>query len=104
MDVTVIHTQNTTHSIQTFCYLSVYDIGLDSFHSMSHKLRSTLDQNNFLMINAKIERMNVNLYSTSHTLKHINSFPPLGATAQGELWPPEQSASILLYIHPRLII
>jgi hypothetical protein len=25
------------------------------------------------------------------------SFLPLGATAQGELWPPEQSASILLY-------
>jgi hypothetical protein len=24
-------------------------------------------------------------------------FLPLGATAQGELWPPEQSASILLY-------
>jgi hypothetical protein len=27
----------------------------------------------------------------------INSFLPLGATAQGELWPPEKSASILLY-------
>jgi hypothetical protein len=25
------------------------------------------------------------------------SFLPLGATAQGELWPPQQSASILLY-------
>jgi hypothetical protein len=25
------------------------------------------------------------------------SFIPLGATAQGELWPAEQSASILLY-------
>jgi hypothetical protein len=25
------------------------------------------------------------------------SFLPLSATAQGELWPPEQSASILLY-------
>jgi hypothetical protein len=25
------------------------------------------------------------------------SFLPLGTTAQGELWPPEQSASILLY-------
>jgi hypothetical protein len=25
------------------------------------------------------------------------SFLPLGATAQGELWPPEQSDSILLY-------
>jgi hypothetical protein len=25
------------------------------------------------------------------------SFLPLGATAQDELWPPEQSASILLY-------
>jgi hypothetical protein len=25
------------------------------------------------------------------------SFFPLGSTAQGELWPPEQSASILLY-------
>jgi hypothetical protein len=33
-----------------------------------------------------------------------SSFLPLSATAQGELWPPEQSASILLYIHPRLII
>jgi hypothetical protein len=32
------------------------------------------------------------------------SFIPLGATAQGELWPPEQSASIFLYIHLRLII
>jgi hypothetical protein len=47
-------------------------------------------------------------------------FRPLGATAQGEFWPLEQSASILLYfifppvpslmsisvqsIHPRLII
>jgi hypothetical protein len=27
----------------------------------------------------------------------IPSFFPLGAIAQGELWPPEQSASILLY-------
>jgi hypothetical protein len=27
--------------------------------------------------------------------------PSLGATAQGEFWPPEQSASIL---HPRLIM
>jgi hypothetical protein len=27
----------------------------------------------------------------------FSSFHPLGATAQGELWPPEQSASILLY-------
>jgi hypothetical protein len=27
----------------------------------------------------------------------IPSFLTLGATAQGELWPPEQSASILLY-------
>jgi hypothetical protein len=25
-----------------------------------------------------------------------NSYLPLGATAEGELWPPEQSASILL--------
>jgi hypothetical protein len=25
------------------------------------------------------------------------TFLPLGATAQSELWPPEQSASILLY-------
>jgi hypothetical protein len=36
-------------------------------------------------------------------LKNNSSFLPLGATAQGELWPPEQSAAILLYIHPRLI-
>jgi hypothetical protein len=29
---------------------------------------------------------------------HIEySFLPLGATAEGELWPPEQSASILFY-------
>jgi hypothetical protein len=27
----------------------------------------------------------------------IPSFLPLSTTAQGELWPPEQSASILLY-------
>jgi hypothetical protein len=27
----------------------------------------------------------------------LPSFLPLGATAQDELWPPEQSASILLY-------
>jgi hypothetical protein len=27
----------------------------------------------------------------------LPSFLSLGATAQGELWPPEQSASILLY-------
>jgi hypothetical protein len=27
----------------------------------------------------------------------LPSFFPLGATAQGEFWPPEQSASILLY-------
>jgi hypothetical protein len=27
----------------------------------------------------------------------IPSLFPLGATAQGEFWPPEQSASILLY-------
>jgi hypothetical protein len=27
----------------------------------------------------------------------IKNFLPLGATAQGELWPPEQAASILLY-------
>jgi hypothetical protein len=25
----------------------------------------------------------------------VTSFLPLGATAQGELWPPEQSASII---------
>jgi hypothetical protein len=25
------------------------------------------------------------------------AFLPLGATAQGEIWPPEQSTSILLY-------
>jgi hypothetical protein len=30
-----------------------------------------------------------------HVTKYI--FLPLGATAEGELWPPEQSASILLY-------
>jgi hypothetical protein len=29
--------------------------------------------------------------------KSILCFLPLGATAQGELWPPEQSDSILLY-------
>jgi hypothetical protein len=28
---------------------------------------------------------------------HNYPFLPLGATAQGELWPPEKSASILLY-------
>jgi hypothetical protein len=35
----------------------------------------------------------------SHSLLFYNmtSFLPLGGTAQGELWPPEQSASILLY-------
>jgi hypothetical protein len=27
----------------------------------------------------------------------LRNFLPLGATALGELWPPEQSASILLY-------
>jgi hypothetical protein len=27
----------------------------------------------------------------------LSSFFPFGATAHGELWPPEQSASILLY-------
>jgi hypothetical protein len=27
----------------------------------------------------------------------LPSFLPFGATAQGELWPPEQSASFLLY-------
>jgi hypothetical protein len=27
---------------------------------------------------------------------YIPSFLPLGATAQGELWPPEQSASIII--------
>jgi hypothetical protein len=30
-------------------------------------------------------------------LNSLGFFLPLGATAQGELWPPEQSASILLY-------
>jgi hypothetical protein len=40
-------------------------------------------------------------------LKLVPSFLSLAATAEGELWPPEQSASILLYssfIHPRLIV
>jgi hypothetical protein len=30
-------------------------------------------------------------------IQTLLSFLPLGATAQDELWPPEQSASILLY-------
>jgi hypothetical protein len=30
-------------------------------------------------------------------MKFLPSFLPLGATAQGELWPPKQSASILFY-------
>jgi hypothetical protein len=34
----------------------------------------------------------------------IPSFLPLSATAQGELWPPEQSASILLYSSSILLI
>jgi hypothetical protein len=45
---------------------------------------------------------NINIIYT-HRPIHV-SFLPLGATAQGELWPPEQSASILLYIHLRQII
>jgi hypothetical protein len=32
-----------------------------------------------------------------NSFREIPSFLPLGATAQGEFWPPEQSASILLY-------
>jgi hypothetical protein len=51
---------------------------------------------------------NVKVYFTSLAsyamviLIFLPSFPSLGATAQGELWPPEQSASILLYssFHP----
>jgi hypothetical protein len=35
--------------------------------------------------------------SMNHVLSKLPSFFPLGATAQGELWPLEQSASILLY-------
>jgi hypothetical protein len=37
-------------------------------------------------------RDNENLYPS-----FLPSFLPLSPTAQGELWPPEQSASILLY-------
>jgi hypothetical protein len=33
----------------------------------------------------------------SNIYSYSNSFLPLGAAAQGELWPPEHSASILLY-------
>jgi hypothetical protein len=33
-----------------------------------------------------------------------HEFLPLGATAQGELWPPEQSASILLYYKANYLI
>jgi hypothetical protein len=29
----------------------------------------------------------------------VDSFLPLDAAAHGELWPPEQSASIVLYLH-----
>jgi hypothetical protein len=35
---------------------------------------------------------------------HNPSFLPLGATAQGELWPPEQSASILLYSEAHYLV
>jgi hypothetical protein len=41
-----------------------------------------------------------NIYSMRKGLAgdtRIPSFLPLGATAQGELWHPEQSASIFLY-------
>jgi hypothetical protein len=37
-------------------------------------------------------------------MENIPSFLPLGTTAQGELWLPEQSASSLLYIYPRLTV
>jgi hypothetical protein len=37
------------------------------------------------------------------SFKWIANFLLLGATAQDELWPPEQSASILLYF-PRLTV
>jgi hypothetical protein len=35
--------------------------------------------------------------SSAEKLWSFEAFLSLGATAQGELWPPEQSASILLY-------
>jgi hypothetical protein len=41
--------------------------------------------------------MQLEATATSYILTGCPFFLPLGATAQGELWPPEQSASILLY-------
>jgi hypothetical protein len=37
------------------------------------------------------------LIRSSVHCSHCTSSLPLGATAQGDLWPPEQSASIFLY-------
>jgi hypothetical protein len=34
----------------------------------------------------------------------LPSIIPLGATAQGELWPPEQSVSILLYFEADCLV
>jgi hypothetical protein len=49
----------------------------------------------------KLEMRNRLQKLTSQPMKEYSSeeisFLPLGATAQNELWPPEQSASILLY-------
>jgi hypothetical protein len=45
----------------------------------------------------KIGIMTVISPNEGFTTLQIPSFVLLGATAQGELWPPQQSASILLY-------
>jgi hypothetical protein len=46
------------------------------------------------------KRLQRNSWKTSFLPSFLPSFPSLGAAAEGELWPPEQSAFIL--IHPRL--
>jgi hypothetical protein len=45
----------------------------------------------------KFKSMFINFMKTDSLPSFLPSFLPLGATAQGELWPPEQSASISLY-------
>jgi hypothetical protein len=64
-------------------------------------------ENMYIYIENRILMTEKTMASTKHDSKKFSkytSFLPLGVTVQGELWPPEQSASILLYIHPRLTV
>jgi hypothetical protein len=57
---------------------------------------STKKNSRSLIIKA-LSRKETSVIDSTYCIKNQISFLPLNAIAEGEFWPPEQSASILLY-------